>query len=92
MRARLQVSYEFVKEAAQSPSVRAALAARAAKVQRRAESLAKSEDVALDSKITNGTRPKGRPYSRVESPNVGQEFGDSITVRRRIMGRAAEGS
>lgn len=90
--ARVELTYEFIKKAAQSAQVRAALSVKARKVQNRAEAIAASENVKLNSSVRDGTRPKGRPYSRVESPNVSQEWGSSSTARRRILGRAAESS
>lgn len=79
------------KTIVQLPSVRAALRAEAERRQGRAEGIAAAEGVELDSEIREGTRPKGRPYARVQSPNVGQEYGDGIQERRRVLGRAAEG-
>lgn len=75
-----------------SAPVRAALRARAERVRARAEQIAAGEDVELESSLSEGTRPRGRPYARVSSRNVGQEWGDSKTARRRVMGRAAESS
>jgi hypothetical protein len=92
MGARVEITYEFVQRAAQSAPVRRALAAKARRVQQRAEGLAQGEGVTLDSRVTEGTRPRGRPYARVESDNVSQEWGSSNTERRRILGRAAEGA
>ena len=39
---------------------------------------------------SDGTRPKGRPYSRVAA-DADQEWGTSEIERRRILGRAAAG-
>lgn len=88
--ATVRISYEFVREAMQSGAVRASLRAKADKVATRADALGSSEGVKIDAKVSDGTRPKGRPYSRVESPNVSQEWGDRDTERRRILGRVAE--
>lgn len=74
----------------QLPSVRAALLAKAQEKQGRAESLARAEGVELHSRVSQGTRPGGRPYARVSSPNGAQEFGDGIVERKRVLGRAAE--
>jgi hypothetical protein len=90
--ARVELTYEFIQRAAQSRPVRAALDQKARRVQSRAEGIASAEGVDLGAKVTSGTRPKGRPYARVSSDNVAQEFGNSKTARRRIMGRAAESS
>lgn len=88
--ARVVVSPESVERAMKSAPVRAALRARAERVQARAEQIAAGEGVELESSVSEGTRPRGRPYARVSSRNVGQEFGDSRTARRRVLGRAAE--
>lgn len=84
-------SYGLLGQAMRSNEVRKALRARAEKVRSAAESIASSEGVELNTTVTEGTRPKGRPYARVASPNVAQEWGDSNTARRRVLGRAAEG-
>lgn len=87
--ARVRISSEFIVAAMQTKAVREALKKRADRVQSRAEQLAASEDVDLTSQVSEGTRPKGRPYARVSSENVAQEWGTSNTERRRILGRAA---
>lgn len=89
---KVRLTDALFREVVQKPSVRAALLAKAKDKQARAEGIAASEDVELKSRVTQGTRPQGRPYARVESPNVGQEWGDGIVERKRILGRAAEGS
>jgi hypothetical protein len=89
---RVEYTRDFIVKAMQHPKTRAALAAKAARVRGRAEALAGSEKVKLDASTSSGTRPKGRPYARVSSPNVAQEWGNSKTARRRILGRAAESS
>jgi hypothetical protein len=88
--ATVRISYQLVREAMQSKPVRAALRAKAEKKARRADSLGSAEGVKIDAKVSEGTRPKGRPYARVTSANVGQEWGDRETERRRILGRVAE--
>jgi hypothetical protein len=83
-------SREWIRDAWGKPKVRAALAKTATEVRSRAESIAGAEGVKLDSSTSSGTRPKGRPYSRVSSPNVAQEFGTQTVSRRRILGRAGD--
>lgn len=39
---------------------------------------------------TDGTRPKGRPFSRV-AVDAADEWGNAYTQRRRRLGRAAAG-
>lgn len=90
--ARVEISYEFIQKAMQAGPVRDALAARARKVRSRAESIAAGEGVELNSTVREGTRPKGRPYARVESPNVSQEWGSANVDRKRVLGRAAGSS
>lgn len=87
---RVVLSSRFIRDAMQKQAVRDGLERTARQKQSRAESLAASEGVELESEVISGTRPKGRPYSRVQSRNVGQEWGDSKTARRRVLGRAAE--
>lgn len=91
-KAKVRLSYRWIGDAARKPKVRKALAGKAAQVRSRAERIAASEGVSLDSSVTEGTRPKGRPYANVTSPNVAQEFGTARVRRRRILGRAAEGA
>jgi hypothetical protein len=92
MSVRVELSQRTWDAAVRNAKTRAALEAKARKVQSRAEGIASSEGVDLSAKVTSGVRPKGRPYARVSSDNVAQEFGNSKTARRRIMGRAAESS
>lgn len=90
MVARVELSNKTFIDAMQTKTVRKALRKVADKKQDRAEQIAASEGVELDSKVVEGTRPKGRPYARVQSSNVDQEWGNSNTKRRRILGRAAQ--
>lgn len=90
--ARLDVSYRWVGDAMRNDKVRRALDAKARQVKARADQIAASEGVRMTTEITSGTRPKGRPYSRVESPDgAGQEWGTARTPRRRVLGRAGDG-
>ncbi len=88
---RMRVSSELIEAAMTSVATRARLAQVADRMASRAESLASAEGVRMEVSREDGTRPKGRPYSRVVSDNPGQEWGTSKTGRARIMGRAAEG-
>ena len=87
--ATVRISYEYIREAMQSAPVRAALALKAGALASRANSLGASEGVEMNAAVESGTRPKGRPFSNVVSENVGQEWGDRYTERRRILGRTA---
>lgn len=94
MARRIEISSELIVEAMQSSGTRAGLKKVADRVQGRAAALAASE--APDSsppRVVEGTRPKGRPYARVQMDDgAAQEWGTSKTQRRRILGRAAEGA
>jgi len=92
MAQQIRLTDRLFKEVIQKPTVRAALRNKAEAVQSRADAIASSEGEKLDSKVTSGTRPKGRPYSRVSSTNIDQEYGTTVKERKRILGRAAEGS
>lgn len=88
--ARVHISRELIVGAMQSNEVRAALREKADRLAVRADQLGASEGVEMESRVTEGTRPKGRPYAHVESDNIDQEWGDRYTERRRILGRVAE--
>ena len=88
--AKVVLSDDFFRKAMQSDPVRQALSKRRDAVSARAVQLAAQEGVE-GFKVTNsdGTRPKGRPYARVSTPMVDQEFGTWSVPKRRILGRAA---
>lgn len=90
--ARVEVSSELIEEAMRSAETRAGLGARAESIRGRAASLAAAEDTRTQTpRVESGTRPKGRPYSRVTiDDGAAQEWGTSRTQRRRILGRAAQ--
>lgn len=92
VRQRVRLTDRLFREVVQKPSVRAKLRAVAVQKQGRAEAIAAAEGEKLDSEVVTGTRPKGRPYARVQSTNVDQEFGTTVVERKRILGRAAEGA
>lgn len=83
---------ETTRLAMLSTPVREALEAKAQQLASRANSLGSSEGVKMNARVVEGIRPKGRPFANVESDNVGQEWGDRNTERRRILGRVAEGN
>lgn len=89
--ARLEISREYVREAANQPGVRAQLGVVARRIKARADALAGAEGVEMNTWVEEGTRPGWRPQAVVYGDNVEQEFGSSREDRRRIMGRAAEG-
>lgn len=84
-----RISSDLIERAMQSETVRKALASRARTIANRADSIGRSEDVEINARVVEGTRPKGRPYANVESDNLAQEWGSRDVERRRILGRAA---
>lgn len=90
MPAVVRVSYDFIRSAMQSDPVRAGLEEKAHQLAARADSLGASEGVEMACSVESGTRPKGRPVSKVVSDNVTQEWGDRDSERHRILGRVAE--
>lgn len=87
---RVSISSDTIGDAMRTQTVRKALRKLAEKKQARADQIAQAEGVDLESSIKEGTRPRGRPYARVQSSNTAQEWGDRYTERRRILGRAAQ--
>jgi hypothetical protein len=79
-------NYEFVQQILQSPGVRRKLAEVADRKARQAVAVAASERVAVPVLREDGTRPKGRPYSRISIP-ADYEHGTSRVQRLRILGR-----
>ena len=88
----IRISRDFLVQAMRSAPVRAGLEAKAEEVKARAEQLAAADGVAMTVTLDSKTRPRGRPAVNVVSDNVDQEFGTAKVARRRILGRAAEGS
>jgi hypothetical protein len=79
-------------KAQHSPAVLRALRVRAEKIAEQARQNAEADHVDTDIVITEGVRPRGRPYVRVSSSNVDAEHGTSWTTRSRVLGRAIAGS
>jgi hypothetical protein len=79
--------YLWVQEQLQKPGVRRKLRQAANRKARLAAVLAAQDDV-IDMPVmqSDGTRPRGRPYSRVAIP-AGNEFGDSKSRRLRLLAR-----
>ncbi len=86
----VRLSYQQLGEIARSRQVRKKLDDVADQVAARARAIATAEGLDADIVQKEGTRPKGRPYARVSIP-AANEFGDSKTQRRRILGRAVQG-
>jgi hypothetical protein len=79
-------SYDWVQRVQQMPGVRAKLREVADRKARQAALIAQSQGVAVPITREDGTRPKGRSFSRVALPATA-EFGDSKTKRLRILGQ-----
>lgn len=90
--AEIEISYEYIQQAAQHADVRKRTEELAESVASRARGLASGEGVEMEVTVESGTRPGGRPFSNVVGDNPDQEFGSSRSARRRILGRAAEGA
>jgi hypothetical protein len=71
-----------------TPAVRAKILAKANRIAAAARRKAETEHVDTDITVTQGVRPKGRPYARVSSSNVAAEHGTSWTTRSRVLGRS----
>lgn len=79
-------TYLYVQNILQSPGVRRKLSDVADRKAAQARSIIASERAKVTVQREDGTRPKGRPYSRISIPAV-NEFGNSWTARMRILGR-----
>jgi hypothetical protein len=79
-------NYLFVQRILQQRGVRRKLAEVADRKAAQARAIAVSEGANVVIQREDGTRPAGRPYSRISIPAV-DEFGDSKTKRLRILGR-----
>lgn len=77
------------------PEVRAALHNKAEEIAKRARTIAAAEiddGFASEIRVTDETRPSGRPVAKVEATRqdaAAQEWGSTNTQRRRVLGRAA---
>ena len=82
--------YDFVSDVMRLPGVRRKLDEVADRLASSAQRVAQGENESVPIQRTGGTRPKGRPYERVQVPAV-NEHGDSKTKRIRLLGRALRG-
>lgn len=83
--------YMQLQRIIQGPKVRDKLAQVADRLADRVNQLdAASPDPDVTAIRTDGTRPKGRPYSRVAVP-TSAEYGDHNTDKRRLLGQAVTG-
>jgi hypothetical protein len=81
-------NYQFVQQVMQSPRVRKALQNKAQAGAKVTDRTASAQGMSTRATVTSGTRPRGRPYSRISLPG-GDEFGDYKTPRRRVLGLVA---
>lgn len=88
--------YALVRSVMQSKKVRAKLAEVAAPGVGIANARAKSEGVSVSATLSHGTRPRGRPYSRIsfsgDVPRADYDPrtpNDSWRARRRVLGMVA---
>lgn len=84
----MKLSHERWLAIQQAQPVRTALLRKANKIAARARATASAENVDTEITVTSGTRPKGRPFSRVTSSNAAAEHGTSWTKRSRVLGRS----
>lgn len=85
---RFPSNYQLVREVMQSRKVRAKLEEVARRGAVAVDRRAAAEGVEARAVVSNGTRPRGRPYSRIALHGDGSEYGDYKTPRRRALGLA----
>lgn len=86
---RIELHYDGIREVMQSREVRRALREQAERVASRARQI--DAEFGEGVRVEDGTRPRGRPYSRVvHDTGAEMEWGTSRTERRRVLGRAAD--
>ncbi len=83
-RAALRLSAAFIMEQAQKAPVRKALRAKADQGARQYDSEATAAGLEASATVSEGVRPKGRPYARV-SALFSDGWGDGAYPKRRIM-------
>ncbi|MFI5859153.1 hypothetical protein [Streptomyces parvulus] len=93
-RVRIRFDERGLTEIMRLPEVRAALHNKAEEIAGRARSIAASEvddDFASQIRVSDETRPSGRPVAKVEATREDapdHEWGSTNTERRRVLGRA----
>ena len=84
--ARVEVSPKLIESVMQSNTVRTRLRKTAQEAADMSKSVASGESVGnFNPEISEGTRPKGRPYARVSV----EKDGDSIDRKLSVLGRVA---
>lgn len=90
VRTKIRVTDPMFRAVVAMPNVRAELARTARALAATARALAQQDDADTDITIEDGTRPKGRTFSRVVSSNYDDsEWGTAQRKRTRALGRAA---
>ena len=89
MARKIEISRDLVMGAMRHPAVIEHLRKIAKRVESRAQAIAASENVEMDTEVIEFTRPGGRPVAQVVSHHDEQEFGTSRHGKYRILGRAA---
>lgn len=89
----LEITSEMITRAMQSPAVRQALKVTADRIAGQANGIISGEGLqTITAVVESGTRPRGRPYSRVVIEGGARfEWGTQKVGRRRILGRAGAG-
>lgn len=89
-RARFVANRAGIGEVMRSAKVRAALRVEAERIASAARRGYTAENVDATVRVSEETRPKGRPTAKVlAEPGAASEFGTSKTQKRRVLGRAA---
>jgi hypothetical protein len=80
--------YEMARQAMKTDAVRRKLAEVADRKAQQAQGIAAAAGVDVPVERVSGTRPKGRPFERIQIP-AAHEHGDSVTKRLRVLGQIA---
>jgi hypothetical protein len=84
--------YEAGRQAMLSHQTRAKLRQVAERIATTARAMGQADQLDATLTVTEGTRPKGRPYARVTMAGGDDEFGKSGVPRRRTFARAVSAS
>lgn len=86
--AEFEVSPKLIESVMQSNTVRTRLRNTAREAGDMAKGIASAEGVGnFDPQVSDGTRPKGRPYARVSVEKEGDSFERKLAVLDRVAGR-----
>lgn len=87
---RIDLDYRGIGELMREPGIRAALHDRAEVIASRARQLATAERLKAEIEVTDGTRPRGRPYSQVSAEHPDGGWGGTDTQRTDLLIEAVE--